>query len=72
MDKKATGITAKQRRLAATATVLALTSGWAAAADATSSVQIFGIIDAGILTQSKSAAGGRLTRLETSGLRQSV
>lgn len=71
MDKKATGISAKQRRLAATATVLALASGAAAAADA-SSVQIFGIIDAGVLTQSKSAAGGRLTRLETSGLRQSV
>jgi predicted porin len=41
-------------------------------ATAEPSVQIFGIIDAGILVQDKSPAGGSLTRLETSGLRQSV
>jgi predicted porin len=43
-----------------------------ALAAADPSVQIFGIIDAGILAQNRSPAGGRLTRLETSGLRQSV
>lgn len=43
-----------------------------AAAMAQSSVTVFGIIDAGVLTQSKSPTGGSLTRLETSGLRQSV
>jgi predicted porin len=35
-------------------------------------VQLYGIVDAGVLTQSKSRAGGNLTRVETSGLRQSV
>ncbi len=48
---------------------LASCAGWTSAQ---TSVQIFGIIDAGILSQSKSAAGGKLHRLETSGLRQSV
>lgn len=35
-------------------------------------VTLFGIVDAGMLSQSKSRAGGSLTRMETSGLRQSV
>jgi predicted porin len=62
------GSTAKLRWIAIAA-ALSVASGWAGAQ---SSVQVFGIIDAGVLTQSKSKAGGRLTRLETSGLRQSV
>lgn len=42
-------------------------------ASAQSSVQVFGIIDAGILTQTNSADSKKTkTRLETSGLRQSV
>ncbi|MFM9914758.1 MAG: porin [Rhizobacter sp.] len=42
-------------------------------ASAQSSVQVFGIIDAGILTQSKTGTSNKSnTRLETSGLRQSV
>lgn len=53
----------------AAAAALALTPGLSAAQ---TSVQVFGIIDAGVLVQSKSPAGGSLTRLETSGLRQSV
>ena len=69
MSKQAIGIPASQRRLVAIAAALTLASGLASAE---STVQIFGIIDAGILQQSKSAAGGSLTRLETSGLRQSV
>lgn len=44
----------------------------AAPALAESQVQLFGIIDVGMLSQSKSRAGGSLTRVETSGLRQSV
>lgn len=57
-------------RAVAVAAVLCMSSGMASAQ---SSVQVFGIIDAGILTQNKtSAAGKNLTRLETSGLRQSV
>jgi predicted porin len=48
---------------------LATLSGLAAA---DSSVQVFGIIDAGVLAQNKSPQGGSLTRVETSGLRQSV
>lgn len=54
------------------AVVAAVLSMLANAAAADSSVQVFGIIDAGILTQSKTPSGGSLTRLETSGLRQSV
>lgn len=42
------------------------------AAFAQAQVTLFGIVDAGMLTQSKSRAGGSLTRMETSGLRQSV
>ena len=55
------------RALAAAA--LAMLPGLAAAQ---SSVQIFGIIDAGVLAQNKSPGGDSLTRVETSGLRQSV
>lgn len=58
-------------QLGRTAAVAALaTLSGLAAAD--SSVQIFGIIDAGVLAQNKSPQGGSLTRVETSGLRQSV
>ena len=57
-------------RAVAVAAVLCLGSGLASAQ---SSVQVFGIIDAGILTQNKtSTVDKNLTRLETSGLRQSV
>jgi len=59
-----------QPRALVAAAVLALLSG-AALADG-SGVQFFGIVDAGVLTQNHSATGGSLTRLETSGLRQSV
>jgi predicted porin len=48
--------------------VLAMGSGAAAA----QSVQVFGIVDVGVLTQSNSAAGGSQTQMATSGLRQSV
>jgi predicted porin len=69
MSNKYTVISAAPRAIAAAA-LLCLGAG---TASAQSSVQVFGIIDAGILTQSKSAGGGgSLTRLETSGLRQSV
>lgn len=51
------------------AAALALLSNGAAAQ---SSVTVFGIIDVGLLTQSKSVTGGSNNRLETSGLRQSV
>ena len=64
----------KHRRIAPAARqVLALgaLAGAALAAHAQSTVQVFGIIDAGVLTQSNSP-NGRNTRLETSGLRQSV
>jgi predicted porin len=53
--------------------VLAALMTSAGFASAQSSVQVFGIIDAGILTQSKTSAQNKnLTRLETSGIRQSV
>ncbi|WP_085318008.1 porin [Derxia lacustris] len=39
---------------------------------AQSNVTIYGIIDAGVLTQNHSSGGKSLTRIETSGLRQSV
>jgi predicted porin len=69
MSNKYTVISAAPRAIAAAA-LLCLGAG---TASAQSSVQVFGIIDAGILTQSKSTGGkGSLTRLETSGLRQSV
>jgi len=51
------------------AAVLAALGGTACAE---SQVTLFGIVDAGMLSQSKSRAGGSLTRMETSGLRQSV
>ena len=51
------------------AAALSLLAGGACAQ---ASVPIVGIIDAGLLSQSKSVAGGSLHRLETSGLRQSV
>lgn len=51
------------------AAVLAAIGGTACAE---SQVTLFGIVDAGMLSQSKSRAGGSMTRMETSGLRQSV
>lgn len=56
------------RSLLAMAAIAAFT----APALADSQVQLFGIVDAGILSQSKSRTGGSQTRVETSGLRQSV
>lgn len=64
----------KHRRIAPAARqalALGALAGAALAAHAQSTVQVFGIIDAGVLTQSNSP-NGRNTRLETSGLRQSV
>lgn len=57
-----------QRSLLAAAACAAFT----APVFAQSQVQLYGIIDVGLLSQSKSRAGGSLTRVETSGLRQSV
>lgn len=58
----------KKRLIAATT---ALLCGGASAQ--TSNVQVYGIIDAGILAQNKSAtADRRLVRMETSGVRQSM
>ena len=53
------------------ALALGLGAGLAAAADEPS-VQIYGIVDIGVLTQSKSGTSGRLTQVATSGYRQSV
>lgn len=60
----------KKRGMVLTALALSLGSGVAAAADST--VQLFGIIDAGILTQTKTSNGKSNTQMATSGLRQSV
>eukprot|EP01031_Cornospumella_fuschlensis_P002120 gene2120-2653_t len=53
------------------ALALGLGAGLSAAADEPS-VQIYGIVDIGVLTQSKSGTSGRLTQVATSGYRQSV
>lgn len=60
-----------QRSLLAAAACATCTA-FVAPAHAETQVQLFGIVDVGMLSQSKSRAGGSLTRVETSGLRQSV
>jgi predicted porin len=64
----ALGGSIKHGAQALTALALAMSSGLAAA----QTVQVFGIVDVGVLTQSNSAAGGSQTQMATSGLRQSV
>ncbi|WP_028309945.1 porin [Derxia gummosa] len=61
-----------RRGAPASATALALFAACGAAQAQSSSVTIYGIIDAGVLTQNHSPGGKSLTRVETSGLRQSV
>jgi len=54
----------------AAATLMLLTAPLSEAAE--NSVSIYGIIDVGLLYQSKTDAGGSKTSLETSGIRQSI
>ena len=69
-DRQAAGISARHRATVIAAIALSLGSGMAAADP---SVQLFGIIDVGVLTQSRATADGKSqTQMATSGLRQSV
>jgi predicted porin len=60
----------KARVVGATAIALSMSCGMAHASDA--AVQLFGIIDIGVLSQSKAGNGKSNTQMATSGLRQSV
>lgn len=60
------------RRFRATALALALGLGGGLAQAADPSVELYGIVDIGLLTQSKSGTAGSLTQVATSGYRQSV
>lgn len=68
----ATRVRASFPTLSATAAALLMLSVAPASQAAESEVSIYGIIDAGLLYQSKTDQGGSKTSLETSGIRQSI